>query len=31
MDAKVTGYALAPNTNPSFFDVVGVASLLDQN
>ena len=31
MGAKVTGYALAPNTNPSFFDVVGVASLLDQN
>ena len=31
MDAKVTGYALAPNTNPSFFEVVGVASLLEQN
>jgi len=31
MGAKVTGYALAPNTNPSFFEVVGVASLLQQN
>jgi CDP-glucose 4,6-dehydratase len=31
MGAKVTGYALAPNTNPSFFDVVDVASFLDQS
>lgn len=31
MGAKVTGYALTPNTNPSFFEVVGVASLLEQN
>ena len=31
MGAKVTGYALAPNTNPSFFEVVGLASLLQQN
>jgi len=30
MGAKVTGYALAPNTNPSFFDVVGVQSFLEQ-
>ena len=31
MDVKVSGYALAPNTNPSFFEVVDVASLLEQN
>ena len=31
MGAKVTGYALAPNTSPSFFDVVGVQSFLEQN
>lgn len=31
MGAKVFGYALAPNTRPSFFDVVGVADLLEQN
>ena len=31
MGAKVTGYALAPNTKPSFFEVVGVASLLEKN
>jgi CDP-glucose 4,6-dehydratase len=31
MGAKVTGYALAPNTTPSFFEVVGVANLLEQN
>ena len=31
MGAKVTGYALAPNTNPSFFEVVDVESLLEQN
>ena len=31
MGAKVFGYALAPNTMPSFFDVVGVADLLEQN
>lgn len=31
MGAKVTGYALAPNTAPSFFEVVGVANLLEQN
>ena len=31
MGAKVTGYALAPNTKPSFFDVVGLADLLEQN
>lgn len=31
MGAKVTGYALAPNTNPSFFEAVDVASLLEQN
>jgi len=31
MGAKVTGYALAPNTNPSFFDVVKVAGDLEQS
>lgn len=31
MDAKVTGYALSPNTNPNFFEVVGVQSFLDQS
>lgn len=31
MGAKVTGYALAPNTNPSFFDVVGVQSFLEKS
>ena len=31
MGARVTGYALAPNTKPSFFEVAGVASLLEQN
>ncbi len=31
MGAKVTGYALAPNIHPSFFDVVGVQSFLEQN
>ena len=27
MGAKVTGFSLAPNTNPSFFEVAGVSSL----
>lgn len=31
MGAKVTGYALAPNTNPSFFDAVGVQSFLEHS
>jgi len=31
MGARVTGYALTPNTKPSFFEVVGVASLVEQN
>jgi len=31
MGSKVTGYALAPNSAPSFFEVVGVANLLKQN
>jgi CDP-glucose 4,6-dehydratase len=31
MGVKVTGYALAPNTNPNFFDVVGVQGLVTQS
>lgn len=31
MGAKVTGYALAPNTIPNFFDVAKVASDLEQS
>lgn len=31
MGAKVTGYALAPNTAPNFFNVVGIDRLLEQN
>ncbi len=31
MGAKVTGYALAPNTNPNFFEVVKVADDLEQS
>jgi CDP-glucose 4,6-dehydratase len=31
MGAKVTGYALAPNTNPNFFDVAKVADDLEQS
>lgn len=31
MGAKVIGYALAPNTNPSFFEVASVARDLDQS
>lgn len=31
MGAKVTGYALAPNTNPSFYDVVDVQSFLEKS
>jgi CDP-glucose 4,6-dehydratase len=31
MGAKVTGYALAPNTNPNFFEVAKVADDLEQS
>ncbi len=31
MGAKVTGYALAPNTNPSFFEVVKINNEIDQS
>ena len=31
MDAKVTGYALAPNTNPNFFEVTKVESDLEKS
>lgn len=31
MSAKVTGYALAPNTNPNFFEVAKVAQDLEQS
>ena len=31
MGAKVTGYALAPNTIPSFYDVVGVDGLIEKS
>ncbi len=31
MGAKVTGYALAPNTNPNFFEVAKVAEDLEQS
>jgi len=31
MGAKVTGYALAPNTNPNFFEVAQVADDLEQS
>jgi len=31
MGAKVTGYALAPNTNPNLFDVLGVESFIEHS
>jgi CDP-glucose 4,6-dehydratase len=31
MGARVTGYALAPNTGPSFYDVVGIRDLLEKS
>lgn len=31
MGAKVTGYALAPNTVPNFYDEVGVGGLIDKS
>ena len=31
MGARVTGYALAPNTSPSFYDVCGVADVLKKS
>ena len=31
MGAKVTGYALAPNTTPNFFEVAGVQGDLEQS
>jgi len=31
MGAKVTGYALAPNTTPNFFDVVKIDNEIDQS
>ena len=31
MGAKVTGYALSPNTNPNFFDVTKIADDLEQS
>jgi CDP-glucose 4,6-dehydratase len=31
MGAKVTGYALSPNTNPSFFEVAQVKSVLENS
>ena len=31
MGAKVTGYSLAPNTNPNFFDVAGVQENVDKS
>jgi len=31
MGAKVTGYALAPNTSPNFFEVASVAGYLEQS
>jgi CDP-glucose 4,6-dehydratase len=31
MGAKVTGYALAPNTNPNLFDVLAIDSLIEQS
>lgn len=31
MGAKVTGYALAPNTNPSFYDAVDIQSILEKS
>ena len=31
MGAKVTGYALAPNTNPNLFDVLGIDSLIEKS
>ena len=31
MGAKVTGYALAPNANPNFFEVVNIADDLEQS
>jgi CDP-glucose 4,6-dehydratase len=30
MGAKVTGYALAPNTTPSFYEVAGVESVMEK-
>jgi len=31
MGAKVTGYALAPNTTPNLFDVLAIASLIEKS
>jgi len=31
MGAKVTGYALAPNTSPSFYDAVGINGVLEKS
>jgi CDP-glucose 4,6-dehydratase len=31
MGAKVTGYALAPNTKPNLFDVLAIASLIEKS
>ena len=31
MGAKVTGYALAPNTTPNLFDVLGINSLIEKS
>ncbi len=31
MGAKVTGYALAPNTSPNFYDVLGVSRLVEKS
>jgi CDP-glucose 4,6-dehydratase len=31
MDAKVTGYALTPNTSPNLFDVLAIESLIERS
>jgi CDP-glucose 4,6-dehydratase len=31
MGAKVTGFALAPNTRPSLFDVLAIESLIEKS
>ena len=31
MGAQVTGYALAPNTSPKFYDVVGIKNLIEES
>ena len=31
MGAQVTGYALAPNTSPNFFEVVGIKDLIEES